>query len=82
MGQRCNHKGIVKYLEYNNCKITIYENLWFALYAVVSKYNDIIYIMTFTMIPAIKYIGVNLRKCVNCLYLEYYKMSWGIAILY
>lgn len=45
MGQRWNHKEIVKYLEYNNCKITTYENLWFAHYAVVSKYNGIINIM-------------------------------------
>lgn len=35
-------------------------------YAVVSKYNGIIYIITFTMTPASKYIEVNIRKVENC----------------
>lgn len=35
-------------------------------YAVVSKYNGIIYIITFTMVPVSKYIEVNIRKGMSC----------------
>lgn len=42
-------------------------------YAVVSKYNGIIDIITFTMAPASKYIVVNIRKGMNC-YWEYNKI--------
>lgn len=49
-------------------------------YAVVSKYNGIIYIITFIMVPASKYIGVSIRKGVNC-YWEYIKYYNSYIIL-